>query len=105
MGIRIRIVTGDTSKGQSFTRTLTRELNLATESSTSSAAERRESVLSEFQFLITRVGNFIIRASGSDKQILCGSSVARAAPTISAVNKKKKKKKNNNNKKIKIKKG
>ena len=29
---------------------------------------------------IPRVGNFIIGASGSDKQILCGSSVARAAP-------------------------
>ena len=35
----------------------------------------------------SRVGNFIIGASGSDKQMLCGSSVARAAPTISAVNK------------------
>ena len=33
-----------------------------------------------------RIGNFIIGASGSDKQMLCGSSVARAAPTISAVN-------------------
>ena len=40
----------------------------------------------------TRVGNFIIGASGSDKQMLCGSFVARAAPTISAVNKIKKKK-------------
>ena len=37
-----------------------------------------------------RVGNFIIGASGSDKQMLCGSSVARAAPTISAANKNKK---------------
>ena len=36
---------------------------------------------------MSRVGDFIIGASGSDKQILCGSSVARAAPTISAVNK------------------
>ena len=34
-----------------------------------------------------RVGDFITGASGSDKQMLCGSSVARAAPTISAVNK------------------
>ena len=34
--------------------------------------------------------NFIIGASGSDKQMLCGSSVAHAAPTISAVNKIKK---------------
>ena len=39
----------------------------------------------------TRVGNFIIGASGSDKQMLCGSSVASAAPTVSAVNKMKKK--------------
>ena len=29
----------------------------------------------------SRVGNFIIGASGSDKQMLRGSSVARAAPT------------------------
>ena len=36
---------------------------------------------------ITRVGNFIIGASGSDKQMLYGSSVARAAPTKLAVNK------------------
>ena len=33
---------------------------------------------------ITGVGNFIIGASGFDKQMLC---VARAAPTLSAVNK------------------
>ena len=39
---------------------------------------------------LTQVGNFIIGASGSDKQMLCGSSVARAAPTILAVNKIKK---------------
>ena len=32
------------------------------------------------------VGKFIIGASGSDKQMLCGSSEARVAPTISAVN-------------------
>ena len=32
------------------------------------------------------VGNFIIGANGSDKQMLCGSCIARAAPTISAVN-------------------
>ena len=56
---QIRIVTGDTSNWQSFTRTcdqgswslaLTREVNLATEYSAPSAAERRESV-SEFQSL------------------------------------------------------
>ena len=55
--IRIRIVTGDTFKRQSFTRTcdegsrslaLTREVNLATESSAPSAAERKVSA-SEFQ--------------------------------------------------------
>ena len=58
--IRIRIVTDDTSKSQSFTRTcgqgieslaLTREVNLATGSSAPSATERREPV-SEFQSLI-----------------------------------------------------
>ena len=38
----------------------------------------------------TGVGNFIIRASGSDKQMLCGSLIAHAAPTILAVNKTKK---------------
>ena len=32
--------------------------------------------------LLPRVGKFIIRASSSDKQMLCGSSVARAALTI-----------------------
>ena len=37
-------------------------------------------------FIYPRVGNFIIQASGSDKPMLCGSSVARAAQTISAVN-------------------
>ena len=31
-----------------------------------------------------RVGNFIIGASGSDKQMLCASSVARAALNIAA---------------------
>ena len=35
----------------------------------------------------SRVGNLIIGASGSDKQMLYGSSVARAAQTTSAVNK------------------
>ena len=35
----------------------------------------------------TQVGNFIIGASGSDKQMLCRSSVACAAPIISNVNK------------------
>ena len=29
----------------------------------------------------------LIRASGSDKQMLCVTSVARAAPTLSAVDK------------------
>ena len=33
---------------------------------------------------ITRVGNFIIGASGSDKQMLCASSGARAALNIAA---------------------
>ena len=37
--------------------------------------------------LFSRVGNFIIGASVSDKQMLCGSFVACAAQTISAVNK------------------
>ena len=32
----------------------------------------------------SRVGNFIIGASGSDKQILCASSEARAALNIAA---------------------
>ena len=36
---------------------------------------------------LSRVGNFIIGASGSDKQMLCGSSGVRADPTISVVNK------------------
>ena len=36
---------------------------------------------------VTRVENFIIGASGSDKQMLCRSSGARAAPSISGVNK------------------
>ena len=40
--------------------------------------------------ILSRVGNFIIGASGSDKQMLYGSSVARAVPAISAVNKIKK---------------
>ena len=31
---------------------------------------------------LSRVGNFIIGASGSDKQMLCASSGARAAPII-----------------------
>ena len=41
-------------------------------------------IIQAFNIIVskTRVGNFIIGASGSDKQILCGSSVARAAPTI-----------------------
>ena len=34
-----------------------------------------------------RAGKFIIGASGCDKQMLCGSSVVRAAATISAINK------------------
>ena len=46
--------------------------------------------LSIKKWLLPQVGNFIIGASGSDKQMLCGSSVARAALTISAVNKIKK---------------
>ena len=33
---------------------------------------------------ISRVGNFIIGASGSDKQMLCASSGARAALNIAA---------------------
>ena len=33
---------------------------------------------------LTRVGNFIIGASGSDKQMLCASSGARAALNIAA---------------------
>ena len=42
----------------------------------------------DFQpWILSRVGNFIIGASGSDKQMLCESSVAGAAPTVSAVNK------------------
>ena len=41
----------------------------------------------------TQVGNFIIEALGFDKQMLCGSSGAHAAPTISVVNKNEKKKK------------
>ena len=32
----------------------------------------------------TRVGNFIIGASGSDKQMLCASSGARAALNVAA---------------------
>ena len=42
---------------------------------------------SHFNVPTSRVGNFIIGASGSDKQMLCGSSAASAAPTISVVNK------------------
>ena len=45
-----------------------------------------------FSCISSRVGNFIIGASGSDKQTLCESSVTRAALAISAVNKIKKKK-------------
>ena len=43
-------------------------------------------ILTQFGFVsffgLTRVGNFIIGASGSDKQMLCASSGARAAPII-----------------------
>ena len=35
-------------------------------------------------FNVSRVGNFIIGASGSDKQMLCTSSGARAALNIAA---------------------
>ena len=37
--------------------------------------------------MVSRVGNFIIGASGSDKKMLYGSSEARAVLTISDVNK------------------
>ena len=39
-----------------------------------------------FVSAVSRIGNFIIGASGSDKQVLCGSSRARTALTISVVN-------------------
>ena len=45
-----------------------------------------------YSLAYTRAGYFIIGATGSDKLMLYGSSVARAAPTISAVNKTKKSK-------------
>ena len=48
-------------------------------------------ILNKTKSGISRVGNFIIGASGSDKQMICGSSGARAAPTISVVNKTEKK--------------
>ena len=50
---------------------------------------RRHDVTSVERYIgqSTRAGNFIIGASGSEKQMLCGSSVARDDPTISAVNK------------------
>ena len=35
-------------------------------------------------FVYSRIGNFIIGASGSDKQMLCASSGARAALNIAA---------------------
>ena len=54
--------------------------------------EKRYYSTAMYHSIFARVGNFIIGASGPDKQTLCGSSVACAAPTISAVNKIKKKK-------------
>ena len=41
------------------------------------------------QLALTRSGNFIIGASGSDKQMLCASSGARAALNIAAEKSKK----------------
>ena len=41
-------------------------------------------VLSVYSSSLARVGNFIIGASGSDKQMLCASSGARAALNIAA---------------------
>ena len=44
-------------------------------------------LLNKFEYnTMTWVGNFIIGANGSDKQMLCGSSIERVAQTISAVN-------------------
>ena len=37
-------------------------------------------------YAFTRVGNFIIGCNGSDKQMLCASSGARAALNIAALN-------------------
>ena len=44
----------------------------------------------DFSAVKTRVGNFIIGASGSDKQMLCASSGTRAALNIAAEKSKKK---------------
>ena len=51
-----------------------------------SSGFRKESVkrLHDIIHVYTQVGNFIIRASGSDKQMLCASSGARAALNIAA---------------------